>query len=210
MILRIVILRILFHHYNSPYSILVCPHSLVLPGSGGIKGAVPPLRSQSFGPAQPDWLLALSSSSRLSARLYSVYLIVFVYLCWVNTEASSLDDCPSNLFIQVKVRSWAEPYIWWTCHFRTLTSDEFPNSVIQKSFRTLPFERVFELCRLNEFSNSAISTSFRTLPFERVFELCHLNEFSNFVIWTSADRSRKVLQKKLSKGLFPGNPLLSE
>ena len=105
MILRIVILRILFHHYNSPYSILVCPHSLELPGSGGIKGAVPPLRSQSFGPAQPDCLLALSSSSRLSARLYSVYLIVFVYLCWVNTEASSLDDCPSNLFIQVKVSS---------------------------------------------------------------------------------------------------------
>jgi hypothetical protein len=119
--------------------------------------------------------LALSSSSRLSARLYSVCLIVFVYLCWINTEASSLDDKTSNLFIQVKVRSWAEPYIWWwTCHFRTLTSDEFPNSVFQKSFRTLPFQRVFELCNWN------------------------------------SDCSRKVLQKKLSKGLFPGNPLLSE
>ena len=212
MILRIVILRILFHHYNSPYSILVCPHSLVLPGSGGIKGAVPPLRSQSFGPAQPDWLLALSSSSRLSARLYSVYLIVFVYLCWVNTEASSLDDCPSNLFIQVKVRSWAEPYIWWTCHFRTL-----------------PFQQVFEPYHLNEFSNSAIWTSFRTLSFEQapiaVERFCRkshrkdffraiLNYQSNkgtlLVISSAYQSSRKVLQKKLSKGLFPGNPLLSE
>ena len=92
MILRIMILRILFPNYDSPYSILVCPHSLVLPGSGSIKGALSPLRSQSFGPAQPNCLMALSFSSRLYARLYSVYLIVFVYLCCVNTEASSLDD----------------------------------------------------------------------------------------------------------------------
>ena len=204
MILRIVILRILFHHYNSPYSILVCPHSLELPGSGGIKGAVPPLRSQSFGPAQPDWLLALSSSSRLSARLYSVYLIVFVYLCWVNTEASSLDDCPSNLFIQVKVRSWAEPYIWWTCHFRTLTSDEFPNSVIQKSFRTLPFERVFELCHFKEFSNSTIWTSFRTLPFERVFELCHFQRVFELCHLNKRRSQSKGFAEKVVERAFSG------